>query len=278
MFIEPMLLEKADQPFNDENYIAEWKQDGWRMLVVKWNGTLKLLSRHKNEFTHVFKEFLDIDIPDNSIIDCELIAVDEEGKCDFEALQNEYRSKIRQYPLQLVAFDLLYLNGKDLRRLPLFERKQLLIDNIKETNKLVISRCFDGLNAVDLFELIKQHKLEGIVMKVKDSIYESRRSFNWLKILNLENELCYISGVRKGSFGVYLSYLDGTYAGMIEFMKPDDRKKVYKIANQLKISESDKQIYIEKKVIIDVSFRNKYKSGLLRIPKLNKWISNEFGE
>ncbi|MEL3958198.1 hypothetical protein NSQ96_13115 [Caldifermentibacillus hisashii] len=126
MFIEPMLLQKADKPFNDSKYICEWKQDGWRMIVSKWNGQLKLYSRHHNDFTSVFKEFQDIEIPDNTIIDCELIAVDEQGKCNFELLQNQYRSKHRTAPLQLVAFDILYNEEKDVRRKPLMERKQLL--------------------------------------------------------------------------------------------------------------------------------------------------------
>ncbi|WP_374722719.1 ATP-dependent DNA ligase [Peribacillus tepidiphilus] len=102
MYIEPMLLESADKPFDDGRYIAEWKQDGWRMLLIKWDGRLKLFSRHRNEFTSVFKEFQDLDIPDYTILDCELISVGPEGKCDFETLQKEYRSKNRTLKLALV--------------------------------------------------------------------------------------------------------------------------------------------------------------------------------
>lgn len=272
MFIQPMLLSKADTAFNDSNYIVEWKQDGWRMIVSKWNGQIKLFSRHHNEFTSVFKEFQDIEIPDNTIIDCELIAVDENGKCNFELLQNQYRSKFRTAPLQLVAFDILYNEGKDVRKKPLMERKQLLEQVIQPSNKLIISKYIDGLYAEQYFELIKQHELEGIVMKDKTSTYESKRSDKWLKVINYQREKVSISGIRKKEFGVYLSYLDGNYAGMIEFMTKEDRKKVYSLIQNHKISEDDNMIVLDKKAVIEVAFRNKFSTGKLRIPKLSKWF------
>lgn len=272
MYVEPMLLQKADQPFNDNKYIAEWKQDGWRMLVSKWNGTIKLYSRHENEFTSIFKEFQDLDIPDNTIIDCELIAVDPNGKCDFEALQEQYRSKKRKNPLQLVAFDIIFYKGQDLRyKLSLLQRKQLLEECIVENEKIVVSRFIDGNYAIEYFELIKKQDLEGIVMKEKNSFYESRRSSKWLKVLNLKKEDLFLSGIRKEKFGAYLSFLDGSYAGMIEFMSPQDRKKIYDLIKSENTLEDDNKINFEKKPIIEVAYRNKFKSGLLRIPKLTSW-------
>lgn len=271
MYVEPMLLETADKPFNDDRYIVEWKQDGWRMLLIKWNGKLKLFSRHRNEFTSVFKEFQDLNIPDNTILDCELISVDSEGKCDFETLQKEYRSKNRSQKIVLVAFDIIFYKNQDLRRLPLLERKNLLKHYIEESDQLAISRYVDGSNTVEYFELIKQQDLEGIVMKEKGSFYESRRSTKWLKVLNLKSDKCYIGGVSKEKFGVYLNYLDGKYAGKIEFMKSEDRKKVYGLIKDLKIFEDEKKILFENKEIVEVAFRNKYRSGLLRLPKLVSW-------
>jgi DNA ligase-1 len=109
----------------------------------------------------------------------------------------------------------------------------MLETNISECSKLAISRYVDGTNAVEYFEMIKHHDLEGIVLKEKGSVYEGRRSNKWLKVLNLKYEKCFISGVSKGEFGVYLNYLDGNYAGKIEFMKPEDRKKVYGLIKEL---------------------------------------------
>lgn len=266
-----MLLESREKAFNDNKYIAEWKQDGWRMLLIKWDGKVKLFSRHRNEFTSIFKEFQALDIPDNTILDCELISVDPEGKCDFETLQKEYRSKNRTQKIVLVAFDMIFYKNQDLRRLPLIERKNMLENHIEECDQLAISRYVDGSNAIEYFELIKQHDLEGIVMKEKGSFYESKRSNKWLKVLNLKTDKCYISGISKEKFSVYLNFLDGSYAGTIEFMKPEDRKRLYSLINDLKAFEDEKKILFKNEQIIEVAFRNKYRSGLLRLPKLISW-------
>lgn len=271
MFIQPMLLCKSEKAFNDSNYIAEWKQDGWRMLLSKWKGQIRLYSRHNNEFTSVFKEFQDLEIPDNTIIDCELIAVDEEGKCNFELLQNQYRLKERTAPLQLVAFDILFIKGEDVRKKPLMERKQLLAEFIEPSDKLVITQYVDGMDAVQYFELIKQYELEGIVMKLKKSRYESKRSPAWLKIISYQKDICSISAVRKKEFGVYLSYLNGEYAGMIEFMTLEDRNRLYGQINDHKVMEDENKIILDKQIHIEVKYRNKFKSGLLRIPTLSAW-------
>lgn len=274
MFIQPMLLCKSEKAFNDSNYIAEWKRNSWRMLLSKWKGQIRLYSRHNNEFTSVFKEFQDLEIPDNTIIDCELIAVDEQGKCNFELLQNQYRLKERTAPLQLVAFDILFNKGEDVRKKPLMERKQLLAEVIEPSDKLVITQYVDGMDAVQYFELIKQHQLEGIVMKLKNSKYESKtkqRSPAWLKVINYQKDICSISGIRKKEFGVYLSYLNGEYAGMIEFMTKEDRKRIYSLINDHKVMEDDNIVVLDKKILIEVKYRNKFKSGLLRIPTLSAW-------
>ncbi|MGE7983666.1 ATP-dependent DNA ligase [Solibacillus sp. NPDC093137] len=273
MFIEPMLLEKVDKPFNDSRYVGEWKMDGWRMLISKWDGKIRLYSRHKNEFTSVFKEFQNVAIPDNTILDCELIAVDEEGKCNFELLQNQYRAKHRTAPLQLVAFDILFYKGEDLRKKPLMERKQILADVIEPSDNLVITQYVDGTDAVQYFELIKQHGLEGIVMKLKDSFYDlrGRRSSAWLKVIAYNTEFLAVGGISKKKFGVYLSYLNGEYAGMIEFMSKEDRKKLYSLISKHKVREDENKITLDNKLIIEVKFRNKFKSGLLRLPLLSSW-------
>ena len=151
------------------------------------------------------------------------------------------------------------------------ERKQLLEQVIQPSDKLVISQFVDGLYAEQYFSLIQQHELEGIVMKEKISTYESKQSEKWLKVINYQKENVIISGIRKEEFSVYLSYLDGEYAGMIEFMTKEDRKKVYNLIDQHKVSEDDQKVVLDKKAMIEVKYRNKFSSGLLRIPTLSKW-------
>jgi len=109
-------------------------------------------------------------------------------------------------------------------------------------------------------------------MKEKDSKYESKRSAKWLKVINLHKENVSISGIRKDKFGVYVSYLDGRYAGMIEFMTKEDRKKVYDLIRNHKVGEDDTKVILDNRAVVEVAFRNKFSSGKLRIPKLSKWI------
>lgn len=114
---------------------------------------------------------------------------------------------------------------------------------------------------------------KGIVMKEKTSTYESKRSYKWLKVINYQRENVVISGIRKKEFGVSLSFLDGKYAGMIEFMTKEDRKKVYNLIENHKVNEDENKITLDKKTVIEVKYRNKFLSGLLRIPTLSEWKS-----
>jgi DNA ligase-1 len=122
------------------------------------------------------------------------------------------------------------------------------------------------------FDLVQQRGLEGIVLKRKDSRYEvGKRSQEWLKVINYQYADVMITGLRKGEFGLLLSFLDGKPAGIIEFMPPAKRKELYKL--QQVVSEDDKFIFIEP-VKCRVKYRNLTKAGFLRIPSFVKWKKN----
>lgn len=86
MFISPMLLNKVDEPFNDIKFISELKLDGIRLVISKFNGKVKIYSRHHNEVTNNFKELQNIDIPDGKVIDGEVIITDSKGNPSFESI------------------------------------------------------------------------------------------------------------------------------------------------------------------------------------------------
>lgn len=81
-----MLLHKIDHPFDDNEYITELKLDGIRLILSKFNNNIKLYTRHNNEVTFMFPELLDLDIPDGTVLDGEIIVTDAHGKPDFEAI------------------------------------------------------------------------------------------------------------------------------------------------------------------------------------------------
>ena len=83
MFIAPMLLDSAKEPFDDENYITELKFDGIRIILSNQDGKVKLYTRHNNEVTNKFPELHDIDIPEGTVLDGEIIVTNSEGLPDF---------------------------------------------------------------------------------------------------------------------------------------------------------------------------------------------------
>lgn len=68
LFVSPMLLQKIDHPFDDNEYITELKLDGIRLILSKFNNNIKLYTRHNNEVTFMFPELLDLDIPDGTVL------------------------------------------------------------------------------------------------------------------------------------------------------------------------------------------------------------------
>lgn len=120
------------------------------------------------------------------------------------------------------------------------------------------------------FDLVQQQGLEGIVLKRKDSRYEvGKRSQAWLKVINYQYDDVLISGLRKGEFvGLFLSFLDGTPAGIMEFMPPAEIMKLY--GQQRVVSDDYKFIFIEP-IKCKIKYRHLTKAGFLRIPSFVKW-------
>lgn len=274
MFVSPMLLNKIDTPFEDENYLTELKLDGIRLILSKFNHSIKLYTRHKNEVTSKFPELLTIDIPDGTVLDGELIVPGENGKPDFEAMMERFQSTRSVHAIQFCVFDIIYYKGEKVTPLPLVERKKLIADVLPKDNHHIVEVQWLLGNATQYFELIKQNSLEGIVLKKSDSKYDiDKRSQNWLKLINYSYENVLITGMRKGEFGLHLSFMDGRYAGMMEFIPKEDRKLIYQHAKKITIEETEKQIIFKEPMECRVKYRNLTKNGRLRIPSFNQWVS-----
>ena len=161
----------------------EVKFDGYRIEALKDGLTVCLLSRRGNDFTKRFAkvaEAVSTIKADSVLIDGEVVAVDEKGRPSFQVLQN--RAKIpAKFQLVYYAFDLLHLNGEDLRRAPLKERRARLEKIVKGT-PVRFSSTLEG--PVDVVTAaVRKHGMEGIVAKRLDSLYESgERSDAWRKL------------------------------------------------------------------------------------------------
>ena len=205
--IHPMLATPVTKPFNDPAWLFEIKWDGYRAVAFIKNKSVRLVSRNQNDLTSQYSELASIPSQLNAataILDGEIVALDEEGRPSFSQMQQrtgftspkKRAARKPDIPILYYAFDLLYLDGQDLRKLPLEERKKKLAALIPSTNSDSNLRYSDHVDAkgLDLFDVAKQKGLEGIVAKRRSSTYEERRSQNWLKIKITQTLDCVIGG------------------------------------------------------------------------------------
>lgn len=179
------------------------------------------------------------------------------------------RNNLENNTLSYVVFDVIQYKGKSVSLLPLMERKQLLDEIITQDTSLVAKVKFIEGHGAAYFDLVRQQGLEGIVLKRKDSRYEvGKRSQSWLKVINYQYDDVMITGIRKGEFGILLSFLDGKPAGIMEFMPPSERKDLYR--RQKVVSEDDKFMFSDP-IKCRVKYRNLTKAGFLRIPSFVQW-------
>ncbi|MEK4883658.1 RNA ligase family protein [Bacillus sp. FSL W8-0223] len=276
MFVSPMLLHKVDHPFDDDAYITELKLDGIRLILSKFNNQVKLYTRHKNEVTAKFPELQDLDIPNGTILDGEIIVSNSEGKPDFEFMMERFQSSRSEHQIQFCVFDVIYHKGDKVTHLPLLERKELLDSLIEDGEHIVKVRWIRG-NGQAYFNLIKQQGLEGIVLKRADSKYQvNKRSHDWLKVINYQYTNAVITGLRKDKFGLLLAIEEGGRlkpGGVMEFMTPAALKEFYSQYQDLIVDENKKFTFIEPKIKCRVKFRNYTKAGLLRSPSFVEYIS-----
>jgi bifunctional non-homologous end joining protein LigD len=199
-----MLATAIEKPFDDPDWFFEIKWDGYRAVAFIENGKLRLVSRNQNDLTGQFSELRELPAlikARTAILDGEIVALDEEGRPSFSLMQQ--RTGIRSggrrtasrsnVPTSYFVFDLIYLDGYDLRRVSLEDRKQALAQIVTATETIRISEHYHG-SGVALFEAAKQKGLEGILAKRRGSSYEEHRTRDWLKIKVTRTVDCVIGG------------------------------------------------------------------------------------
>jgi len=182
-FIEPMLLRRTDRLPEGPDWLYELKLDGYRALAIKTAGRVQLRSRNDNDFALRYpKVTLALaPLPEETVIDGEVVALDESGRPSFTLLQNFGSSGAS---IVYYAFDLLILAGKDLQSLPLDQRRELLESRIlpKLSEPIRYSLQLDA-SLVVLVKSVREQGLEGLVAKRRDSVYEAgQRSGAWQKM------------------------------------------------------------------------------------------------
>jgi DNA ligase D-like protein (predicted ligase) len=195
-----------------DDWLYEVKLDGYRALVMKSGDRVQIRSRNNKDLTHAYSAVAvggSRLAAASAVVDGEIVALDGDGHPSFQALQN--RGSYPHHTIVFYAFDLLHLDGKDLTRLPLEDRKRRLADVVRGSG-LLLSMSLPG-TADQVISVVREAGLEGVIAKRRSSLYQAGiRSEAWVKLkLELQQEFV-IGGYRPGTHGID-ALLVGFYDG-----------------------------------------------------------------
>jgi bifunctional non-homologous end joining protein LigD len=221
-FIKPEIPTLVAEPPTGDGWIHEIKHDGFRTLIIIDQGKVRAYSRHGRDWTGPYRRVVEVCAKlrcGAAILDGEIIVQDETGRSDFEAL----RSAIYKAPHRIVffAFDLLHLNGQDLRKAPLMERRAALRKLIKPDPRSAIQFSDHvDCDGARFFKAAAKLGLEGIVSKRAASRYRSGPSRSWLKTKNMTEGEFVLLGTETDDSGIPWALLASERDGQLQFAGP----------------------------------------------------------
>jgi bifunctional non-homologous end joining protein LigD len=283
--IDPMKAQLADEPFDRPGWLFELKWDGFRAIAEMRPGSVRLYSRnqqnYEEEFPPVFDDLKRLSF--EAVLDGEVVVIDENGHARFQLLQN-YR-KTGEGTLLYYVFDILYLNGHDLRQLPLRRRKEILRQVLPDLPHIRYSDHIEE-HGSQFYELALRNGLEGILAKEMNSTYsEGTRSRRWLKIKITRQQEAVIGGFTapRGSrkklgallLGVYedddLVFIGHTGGGLDDKQLADLYKRLEPSVRKThpfkkKPQTNQPATWVTPKLVVEVRFAEWTSDGLMRQP------------
>jgi bifunctional non-homologous end joining protein LigD len=222
-FQPPQLATLVDAVPSGNDWLHEYKYDGYRLLIATADGAATAWTRNGNDWSDRFRAIVRAasKLPAGCLIDGEAVALDSKGKPSFQLLQSSLKSG--DADLAYYAFDLLVDQGKDIRRLPNIERKERLAALLKTASPPILYGDHVVGKGEALFEAICKEGGEGIVSKKANAPYRGERSRNWLKVKCTQRQEFVIVGwqesdKRSGFRSLHLAAKDGRklrYAGKV---------------------------------------------------------------
>jgi bifunctional non-homologous end joining protein LigD len=208
-FIERAQPVLVDIPPSGERWVHEIKQEGFRTQLILDDGILRAFSRSGLDWSDRYGSFLSAVASlatKSAILDGEMIVTDANGRSDFHSLARSIKGAPDQ--LVFVAFDLMWLDGTDLRSTPLIERRRHLDDLVGSagSDRIVFSRAFEG-EGLDVFKAVEQLGLKGIVSKRADGMYRSGTRAGWQKAKFMMFSTFDVIGVEKNTGGAPVAIL-----------------------------------------------------------------------
>ncbi len=294
--IEPMLSNSVAKPPVGDQYLYEVKWDGIRALISIQDGQIRIRSRNQNDIT---KQFPELCIPDKSfratcgLFDAEIVCLDGTGRPQFKKVihrlmangESVIAKNSKTSPAYCYVFDCLYLDGRPLINEPLVKRREWIKDAIKSDSNYRVSEVEEDGQL--LFEAARQHQLEGIMAKDKNSKYlPGRRSDAWLKIKVRNTAECVVIGYNEGQGnrastfgGLHIAEMkDGKliYRGKVgSGFNDDDLKEIGDMVKKLKHTKKpidqkvlDEKVsqWVEPKYFVEVTFASLTPDKMYREP------------
>jgi len=306
-------LEEIDSPFQEVRYAPmlaiqmkevpegsdlsyEVKWDGIRAIIYKDEAGIRIISRSGREITTAFPELLDTDCfeVEDAVIDGEIVVLDEDGRPMFHEVISRMHTKGKDQikkiqmskPVAFYAFDLLNIDGIDLRDRPLHQRRDWLQVILKQNHFYRISEGF--IDGKMLFQAVKTKSMEGVIAKRKNSTYEEGvRSDDWIKIKCRYQDEAYVigytktEGERSNTFGAlhlgkYDSLEELTYMGKVGTgFNQTNLKQIYKELQKLSLStklinesitDESKTTWIEPKLKCKIEYASLSSNNTYREP------------
>jgi bifunctional non-homologous end joining protein LigD len=286
--IAPQLATLARRAPGHGNWSYEIKFDGYRMLSRVEHGAARLITRNGYDWTDrlpKLRDALESLAVDTAWLDGEAVVLNADGMPDFNALQNAFDRRSTS-KIVLFVFDLLYLNGEDIREQPLRVRREALKTLMDEVDGhlLRFSRDFPQ-DPATLLESARAMKLEGIIEKRGDAPYRSGRSTDWIKLKCEQRQGFVIGGLAGGSFllGVYEDDGSLRYVGDVEaHLSPHQRAalqaRIKPVAEPpFKKTPKRSAIWIQPEIIAQVRFLEWTRNGRIRHSVFEKVIDAPLG-
>ena len=283
-FQPPQLATLVDAVPTGNDWLHEYKYDGYRLLVATAGGAATAFTRKGHDWSDKFRPIVRAAarLPAGCLIDGEAVALDKKGKPSFQLLQSTLKDG--DADLAFYAFDLLVDQGEDITSLPNIERKERLASLLKSASPPILYGDHVIGNGEALFDTICKEGGEGIISKKSKAPYRGVRTRNWLKIKCIQRQEFVIVGwqesdKRKGFRSLHLAARDGRklkYAGKVG--TGFDTKLIHDLSERMKPLEVDEPAvevprsarrgshWIEPKLVGEVAYTEFTAGGTLRHP------------
>jgi bifunctional non-homologous end joining protein LigD len=284
-FRAPQLATLVDDVPAGSQWLFEYKYDGYRLLIATGDGAATAWTRNGKDWSDKFRALVKAaaNLPPGCLIDGEAVALNDEGRPDFQLLQSTLKES-RGKNLAFYAFDLLVDRGEDITRLPNIERK----DRLKSLLAGVPAPILYGDHVIGqgehLFREICKQGGEGVIAKKADAPYRGERARSWLKIKCIQRQEFVIVGwsesdKRRGFRSLLLATRDGrkmTYAGKVgtgfngalieELMERMEPLAIDKAPVEVPRADRKGAHWIEPKLVAEINFTEFTSDGVLRHP------------